>query len=155
MKRLGLAAVVFVVAACGSGDPGGPVDNGGPTPAPTAAAQPRVQNTTWQLTGVGDTVVPETGEGSAKIFFGLMDAFNGISVTGPCDKLSGKYHTDGFDFKTIELAATTTNTCTAEITAAQQAFIDAMLGATNLAISGDGVLTITGSAAITFKPFVR
>lgn len=123
----------------------------GPTAEPTAAAEPRIQNTHWQLLSIGDTQLPTEGDGSARVFFGLSDGFNGIQANGPCDKATGKFHTEGFDFKTLELAATTTNTCTADATAAQKAFMDAMLGATNLGITGD-VLTITGSATLTFKP---
>ena len=130
------------------------MENGGPTAAATAAAQPRIQNTQWQLISIGDIVLPTTGDGSARVFFGLGDTFNGIQANGPCDKAIGKYHTEGVDFKTVELAASTTDTCAADATAAQKAFMDAMLGATNLSITGDE-LTITGSDTLTFKPVAR
>ena len=144
MRRFGLALILVTVAACGGGDE--PV---APTAAPPTQVDihaPQLPNTVWTLDTIdGQALVTDK---PAKISFGLPDGFNGLQLSGLCNRVAGKYHLDGAKISST-LEEDTTNTCEAAAQTALQSFLDAVTGATAWVIE-DTKLTLTGAKTVVF-----
>jgi heat shock protein HslJ len=96
-------------------------------------------NTSWQLVSIGGS--DAVGETPVTIEF----ADNGdVRGNTGCNIFGGTYSTNGGDIAFAENLFTTRRACLDEAAGAQeQAFLDALRGATTFAVAEDGMLTIT------------
>lgn len=148
MRRFGVALVALVVVACGGGG-GAPGEPGGPTSAPTRPNNDSVvlPNSTWHITSIDGQ--PSTADPPTKVYIGLLDAFNGLQVSGLCKTLFGRYKLTGAVL-TPALELGEAPECSGDAAAYRQSILEAINGATGWSLAGN-TLTLTGAKTIVLQ----
>lgn len=116
----------------------------GEAPAGSAAA-PALPGSSWTLVGLGDV---ELGGTVPTIAFG---ADGTVSGSAGCNTFNGTYTFDGHAI-TFGPLATTRMACADDVMATEDAYLDALDGASSWSIGEDGLLVLDGTAALTFSP---
>jgi heat shock protein HslJ len=153
MRMFVRAALLGVLAGCGSGGAvGGRTDSApGPSASPAdtgtppgAAAGAPLEDTEWTLAELNGEPVPATEGKSAG--FTLVSAGRKVQGSAGCNRMSGTYELDGNALK-FGLLATTRMACPEPAMSREQGFLTALSATTRYQIAGP-TLTLYGGDSV-------